>query len=384
MALPVAGFQVFSLIAVAAIINGPNKENDTVHEVEANLRDEAEEEERPSSHESHDEGRVLALERTMEAVNIASERRVGRSEQLIKQLAEGLVTLPPTEETLKPQVYHTNPVAEHEPGMHPSAEITGGPQRWPTREEFHRALHATRYSQSNFHFAVVGGPGSGRSSLINAFRNLHDSDPRASPTTGISEPMTEIGRYPDPGGQPPRQYMVWFDVPSTGSLRGSNSDYFIEQGLFVFDCIILVIGNRFDEADAGILADCARFKIPAFIVRSKADVHIMNLMRDYGNYRHINDNPELYEKCQDQFIRGTQDAVDEAMQRSGLPHHCVYVVSRNVLQQTCNDSLQTSNLQSVFTKPENNLLHESYLVNELLTAAARRRCGPKDEKVSTA
>ncbi|OAX36868.1 hypothetical protein K503DRAFT_823675 [Rhizopogon vinicolor AM-OR11-026] len=34
--------------------------------------------------------------------------------------------------------------------------------------------------------------------------------------------------------------------------------------------------------DIGILTNCRRFKIPTYIVHSKADQHIRNLMRDMG------------------------------------------------------------------------------------------------------
>lgn len=91
--------------------------------------------------------------------------------------------------------------------------------------------------------------------------------------------------------------MVWFDVPGAGTHRVSHRDYFIKQGLYVFDVIILEMGDRFEEIDAQILKNCARFKIPVFIVRSKADVHILNSMQEYGDYEHPDDDPECYDRC---------------------------------------------------------------------------------------
>lgn len=134
------------------------------------------------------------------------------------------------------------------------------------------------------------------------------------------------------------------------------------------------MGDRFEEIDARILENCARFKIPAYIVRSKADVHILNSMKEYGDYEQIDDNTVLYKQCREAFIHDTQTTVNEEIMRQGLPPQRVYIVSRDVLQHTYNTSLQTSKLQTGFTRPEKNLIHESYLVNKLLTAAAQRRC----------
>lgn len=163
--------------------------------------------------------------------------------------------------------------------------------------------------------------------------------------------------------------MVWFDVPGAGTYRVPHQDYFVRQGLYIFDLIILTMGDRFEEIDARILENCARFRIPAFIVRSKADMHILNSMKEYGDFEWIDDNPVRYKQCQEAFIRDTQTTVDEEMTRQGLPRQPVYIVSRDVLQRTYNASLQTPKQQAGPTRPENGLIHESYLVKELLTAA---------------
>lgn len=55
-----------------------------------------------------------------------------------------------------------------------------GPLRWPTREEYKDAMRRIQYDQNKFHFAIIGGAGSGKLSLINAFRNLLNTDPGAA------------------------------------------------------------------------------------------------------------------------------------------------------------------------------------------------------------
>lgn len=59
----------------------------------------------------------------------------------------------------------------------------------------------------------------------------------------------------------------------------SASQYFINQGLFVFNVIMITIGDRFEETDIQLRRDCHRFQIPVLIVRSKADMHINNLAK---------------------------------------------------------------------------------------------------------
>lgn len=316
------------------------------------------------------------IERSMQE---AEEKRV--NEQRRKELQDQIAEIHRREQQLQAGVDEAHRLHEQDVAARLEAEQGHGPIRWPSREEVQNSLETTGYSATHFHFAIVGRAGSGKSSLINAFRNLGNKDPGAA-KTGTRETTLEIGRYPDPGDQPPRPWMVWFDVPGAGTHRVSHHDYFIKQGLYVFDLIILAIGDRFEEIDSQILANCARFKIPAFIVRSKADMHIRNSMQEYG-IENIEESRRCYEYCREQFIRDTNTTVEEELTRQGLPLQCVYIVSRDVLRRTYHASLHTSTWEAVFTRPEKTLIHECSLVQALLTAAAKRRCGPSVEEVGS-
>lgn len=414
----IIGLVIFSVAAVVALVKGPSKENDTVNELKERLaRQEAMEalnlaneqrakelEELRKKMRKEEEKRVQAIEKRnqerieqeslvrdrkdkAEAVRRAEERRRQEAEEkkadeerkrvLERQMKE----VERREQELRGQLKEANRLAEQERVARLEAEKGNGPIRWPTREEFDHSLRNIHYDSSNFHFAIVGRAGSGKSSLINAFRNLRNKDPGAA-QTGTKETTLEIARYQDPGDQPPRQWMVWFDIPGAGTHRISHHDYFIKQGLYVFDFIILAIGDRFEEIDARILDNCARFKIPTFIVRSKADMHIANSMQEYG-FDHLEDDLQCYTHCRETFIHDTNKTVEEELTRQGLPLQTVYIVSRNVLQRTYHASLHTSTLQAVFARPEKNLIHECSLVKALLTAAAQRRCEPSAEQVGS-
>ena len=113
------------------------------------------------------------------------------------------------------------------------------PEVWPTEEEFRSAKNRIQYDPEKLHFAVCGSSGSGKSSLVNAFRGLKNCDPGAAPT-GVIETTTSVTRYPDPHDELPRSRLTWFDVPGAGTLNVPGWQYFNEQGLFIFDIIILV------------------------------------------------------------------------------------------------------------------------------------------------
>lgn len=407
--LLIAGFAAVTIgvgivVVVAILATGPTKENETVSELKEQLQREAElkEQERLNEENARElkEQRKLIEKMEME-MKMKEEAQVREDEKQKqeeenekervrkekkdaeekKELAKMLEELKMNEKRLEAQLEKAKQMAEQERLAREESEKRHGSLRWPTREEFNHALTVTQYDESNFHFAVVGRAGCGKSSLINAFRNLRNKQPGAAPT-GTKETTLEIGRYPDPGDQPPRKWMIWFDVPGAGTHRISLHDYFIKQGLYMFDLIVLAIGDRFEEIDARILENCARFDIPTFIVRSKADMHILNSMKEYDDeYERIEDDPDCYKRCRDAFIEDTRQTVDDEMTRQGLPTQPVYIVSRDVLRRTYNSSLETSKMPAAWKKSEKYLIHESHLVKDLLTTAAQRRCDPIEEQV---
>jgi len=113
------------------------------------------------------------------------------------------------------------------------------PLVWPTKEEFEAAKVRLRYRKDLLHFAVCGPSGSGKSSLINAFRGLKPKSSKAAPV-GVVETTTAITRYPDARQGMPYQRFVWYDVPGAGTFDIPSWQYFNQQGLFIFDFIILV------------------------------------------------------------------------------------------------------------------------------------------------
>ncbi|KAI6015395.1 hypothetical protein BKA83DRAFT_14329 [Pisolithus microcarpus] len=138
----------------------------------------------------------------------------------------------------------------------------------PMLDEIATVKTRVQYEQGHFHFAIAGVAGSGKSSLINATRGVENRNQDAA-ETGVVETTVTTGRYPDPNP----------DLPF---------------GLFVFDCVIVLFDNRFTETDIAILTNCRRFQIPTYIIRSKADVHIRNIIYKDG-YDNDRDDVTVHE-----------------------------------------------------------------------------------------
>jgi DNA segregation ATPase FtsK/SpoIIIE-like protein len=113
------------------------------------------------------------------------------------------------------------------------------PVVWPTAQELAHAKQNADYRDDLLHFAVCGPSGSGKSSLINALRGLKSNEEGAA-KTGVVECTEKMQRYPDPRAEMPYPRFVWYDVPGAGTSKIPGWQYFIQQGLFIFDFVVLV------------------------------------------------------------------------------------------------------------------------------------------------
>ncbi|KAG1741925.1 interferon-inducible GTPase-domain-containing protein [Suillus occidentalis] len=189
------------------------------------------------------------------------------------------------------------------------------PECRPSDEDIARMKAQYNYSPGFIHIAVVGSAGAGKSSFINAVRGLSKNDPGAAPT-GIVETTATVTRYADPYQE---SRIIWYDVPGAGTAKVSDWQYFNDMGLYIFDCIIMLIDNRVLESDLAILRTCEQFKnIDAFIVRSKSDQQINNMV-----YEKM---PQGFNPERHRFIDDTYQNVKMHLERGNLVPRRVYVI----------------------------------------------------------
>ncbi|KAH7868101.1 uncharacterized protein C8R40DRAFT_1178212 [Lentinula edodes] len=149
-----------------------------------------------------------------------------------------------------------------------------------------------------------------------------------------------VGRYIDARRNYPH---IWYDVPGAGTLTAPSWNYFHDQGLFVFDAIMVVWDNRFTDVDIAVLENCVRLRIPAFIIRTKSDVHITNIEERMGDV--VEADPTLTNKdrksrftvipfsARAEYISETRQGVELSLHNANLPSMKVYLVSNKTITQ---------------------------------------------------
>ena len=236
------------------------------------------------------------------------------------------------------------------------------PVVWPTLAELRAAKERLGYEEGLFHFAIAGIAGSGKSSLANAVRGLRNNDEGAAPT-GVVETTSAVGRFPDPD---PKHPFVWYDVPGAGTLAVPDWQYFTDQGLYIFDCIIVLFDTRLTATDVAILRNAARFDIPTYIVRSKALQHIRNLAVDMPGEDDDEDeddagsSPAALQRAREAYIRETRVSIAQNLEAAKLPQQRVYLVDKDTLVKVVKD------------KPVKDPIDELELLHDLLAEANRR------------
>ncbi|KAK0448582.1 interferon-inducible GTPase-domain-containing protein [Armillaria borealis] len=203
------------------------------------------------------------------------------------------------------------------------------PIEWPSREQF-EATKQRFYKDGKFHLAIAGISGTGKSSLINAFRGVWDDEAGAA-ATDIVESTAVVTPYPDPN---PANPFIWFDVPGSGTLACSDWTYFNDQGLYIFDAIIVLFNDRFTATDIAILKNCKRYNIPTYIVRSKSDVHVENLIKKKRRGAGAKSDPaKILDQARKEYITKTQESVRLNLMKNDPPIRSqkMYAVSRDTL-----------------------------------------------------
>jgi len=250
------------------------------------------------------------------------------------------------------------------------------PILWPTQEEIDRAnLRLGPDPDGHFHIAVAGYTGTGKSSIINAFRGVKNNNKEHAANVGVTETTTGIGRYPDPNRSGPQAKFVWYDIPGSGTLLKPGPQYFNDHGLFVFDIILVLFGGRFTQQDFVILEHAARFKVPTFLIRSKSNQYIENIIREEFDYEGVQYGPEfeaLYDRARELYQRETKQSVHKNLGVGEYhdPNQKVYLISAPGMRAYVNNVSEES------LQPTSRLIDEAQLIEDIAKSIVRRRFDP--------
>ncbi|KAF9038175.1 interferon-inducible GTPase-domain-containing protein [Panaeolus papilionaceus] len=201
------------------------------------------------------------------------------------------------------------------------------PEFRPTEELKQHFRQRYAIQDDKINIAIVGESGMGKSSLLNALRGLRPRDPGAA-RCGFNETTRTVRGYPDLRNP----NFVWYDVPGANTPNVQGWQYFRDQGLFVFDVMVIVFADRFTQTAGTLIGNANRCYIPAFLVRTKADQLIRNLKNDDDG-----DEPLSDQEARQIVIDQTRLMVSDNLDTLKLPRQMVYIVSKPAMLAWVND-----------------------------------------------
>ncbi|XP_039621251.1 interferon-inducible GTPase 5-like [Polypterus senegalus] len=145
--------------------------------------------------------------------------------------------------------------------------------------------------QREFHIAVTGESGKGKSAFINAVCGLKPGDPEAA-EEGFTEQIIKPKKYKHPSLP---SVSLW-DLPGAGTPKFEIAKYFKKVKFTKYHFTVVMVGNRFTENDTFIVKTLGNLKHDFYVVRSKMD----NEEDEHEQNDH--QNSDKFEKIKDYYI----------------------------------------------------------------------------------
>lgn len=121
-----------------------------------------------------------------------------------------------------------------------------------------------------------------------------------------------------------------------------------------------------------VIQHCERYQIPVFLVRSKADMQIKNILEDNFDYDESEEGAvEIYKRhhsaARQLLIDSTKKNLDKNLEKANLAKRQVFIISRNSMHALMTEKWNWRN--------EGNVIDEANLLQAVLKAAYSRRYG---------
>lgn len=127
--------------------------------------------------------------------------------------------------------------------------------------------------------AITGESGTGKSTFVNALREVDNTDDAAAPT-GVVETTMEPKEY----SIPKNPNIILWDLPGVGTTKFKTNEYVEKMQLATFDFFILISNDRFKENDAKLAKAIKNMKKNFYFVRSKVDHNIQDDKRSRRDF----------------------------------------------------------------------------------------------------
>ncbi|CAI5695144.1 unnamed protein product [Oreochromis niloticus] len=157
-----------------------------------------------------------------------------------------------------------------------------------------KIMESLQDNNTQLNIAITGESGSGKSTFVNALRELSDGDEGAAPT-GVTETTSEVTPYPHPN----YPNVTFWDLPGIGTTKFPPDKYLELVGFEKFDFFIIVSADRFRENDVKLSQEIQRMEKKFYFVRSKID----NDLRAERRKRNFSEE-ETLRKMREDCIQG--------------------------------------------------------------------------------
>lgn len=169
------------------------------------------------------------------------------------------------------------------------------------------------WTSIKLYVAVTGSSGSGKSSFINALRNVRPSQPGAAEVGAVGETTNECTPYVHPEN---KSFVVW-DLPGVGTETFPKESYLELVEYDKYDFFVIISKDRFTEDDLWLAREVIKQKKRFFFVRSNIDTDIANNKKDHPD----GDDADLLKQITTKTKR--------ALYKVSLADHKVFLISNH-------------------------------------------------------